>query len=317
MNAKRIFTLFFLFTVILTAETLLLCNLWTNKYFSGVLVNAPKKSAEEQKSETLTSLPEKAPDREELETKIRFLIKEDTERLSIYLLRPTKETEPLLFGSKPMRPASMIKLFVLAKAMQDVKDGKISLEDTVILRERDMVGGAGTLVEYEEGTKVPISKLMELMITKSDNTATNILIDHVGGMNSINAYIKGQGYGDTILQHKMMLYNRGRSNRSSARDIGVLLTKIYHRECVGEPYDELMINFLMRQEDRECFPEALPSWHIAHKTGEVSGIYDDGGIFYGKGGDFILVILTEKYRGRGIAIDLMQDIAECVAKTIS
>ena len=312
MDLARMFKLFLLFTTILTIETTVLCCLFSTKYplrFSSTELSKQEEASPESPE------PKAEVGQKEISEKLEAIMGEDAERFSIYLLRPGKETEPLLYQSRPMSPASMIKLFVLAEAMQEVRDGRASLDDMVALRERDMVDGAGILTGYEEGTQIPLRKLMELMITESDNTATNILIDRVG-MERVNQYLKEQGYRDTLLQHKMMLSNRGKRNLSSARDVGVLLTRIYRRECVGDPYDELMINFLMRQTDSECFPKALPSWHIAHKTGEVSGLYDDGGIFYGEKGDFILVIMSDSYSGRDNAIQTMQEIARYVAGTL-
>ena len=74
------------------------------------------------------------------------------------------------------------------------------------------------------------------------------------------------------------------------RDIGHLLTRLYYHELVGAQEDSFMLDILSRQKDKECFPAALPDWKIAHKTGEVTGLYDDGGIFYGTDGDFIFFL---------------------------
>ena len=77
-----------------------------------------------------------------------------------------------------------------------------------------------------------------------------------------------------------------------------------------------MLDILSRQKDKECFPAALPDWKIAHKTGEVTGLYDDGGIFYGTDGDFILVIMNESYADRQTAIGLMKELTGYFACTL-
>ena len=193
-----------------------------------------------QERKQILEIPDIASDRNMLQSTVEGILQDDSAQFAIYLLRPAKEKQPWIYQSRPMRPASMIKLFVLAKAMQDVKDGKLSLDEIIVLRDEDMVGGAGVLVEYEEGTRIPLRKVMELMITESDNSATNILIDRIG-MGNINQYLKEHGYLDTVLQHKMMIGNRGLMNFSSVKDIGVLLSRIYQRDCVGDPYDEWII----------------------------------------------------------------------------
>ncbi|MBR3457280.1 MAG: serine hydrolase [Selenomonadaceae bacterium] len=312
MNIARMIKFFLLFAVVVTIETAAMCYLWTTEYSSD------SSAGNGQDQQVSREIPETAPDREDVLARIRGILGEEDASFSVYVLRPSEEKEPIVYQSRPLPPASMIKLFVMAKAMQDVKDGKATLDDAIVLRERDMVGGAGVLVEYADGTRIPLRKVIEFMITESDNTATNLLINRIG-MDEINRYLKENGYTDTIMKHKMMLSPKGRrqSNLSSAKDIGLLLSRIYRGECVGDPYDTLMIGFLALQKDDECFPKALPSWRIAHKTGEVDGLYDDGGIFYGKEGRFILVIMNEEYSGRSIAIQKMQEIARYVGETVT
>lgn len=255
---------------------------------------------------------------------LEVLLEERAKDYAIYYLRPDLEDEPFVHASRQQQPASMIKLFVMAKAMEEVKAGRMSLDEQVNLQKEDVVGGAGKLTIYNLGQPITVRELITLMIQVSDNTATNTLITKMG-MGEINKYLAEQGYSDTKLNHKMMLQKvekvekQGKrtkkvmtslpDNISSVQDVGTLLTRIYRHECVGEAEDELMVEILKGQEDKDCFNAALPDWQIAHKTGEISGIFHDGGIFYGTEGNFILVIFCEKYAGRQIAIEDMQEMA--------
>ena len=251
----------------------------------------------------MRELPAIASDRDEIQNMIRQTFGNEIQKFSIYLFRPGIENQPLIFQSKPMRPASMIKMFVLAKVMQDARDGLLSLDELIPITSENIVGGAGSIAGEGAGARVPIRRAAELMIIESDNTATNILIDRVG-MENLNTY---------IVNHKMML-QKGPSNLSSVADLGLLFTKIYEYKCVDEFYDQLMISYLLKQQDRDCFPAALPYWNVAHKTGEVDNLYDDGGIFFGAQGDFILVIMNDNYENRGETIENMKKIASSIAK---
>ncbi|MBR4696810.1 MAG: serine hydrolase, partial [Selenomonadaceae bacterium] len=219
MNIARMIKFFLLFAVVVTIETAAMCYLWTTEYSSD------SSAGNGQDQQVSREIPETAPDREDVLARIRGILGEEDASFSVYVLRPSEEKEPIVYQSRPLPPASMIKLFVMAKAMQDVKDGKATLDDAIVLRERDMVGGAGVLVEYADGTRIPLRKVIEFMITESDNTATNLLINRIG-MDEINRYLKENGYTDTIMKHKMMLSPKGRrqSNLSSAKDIGLLLS---------------------------------------------------------------------------------------------
>ena len=261
-----------------------------------------------------------------------MLLEERTNDYAIYYLRPDYEQEPFVQGSRQQQPASMIKLFVMAKAMEEVKAGHISLDEPVKLQKEDIVGGAGKLTIYDLEKPLTVKELIALMIQVSDNTATNTLITKLG-MEEINAYLAEKGYADTKINHKMMLQKvetlekKGKrtrkvmtklpSNISSVQDVGTLLTRIYKHECVGEKEDDLMAEILKGQEDKACFNAALPDWQIGHKTGEYSGLFHDGGIFYGPEGNFVLVIFCEKYAGRQIAIEDMQEMAWYFAARLS
>lgn len=238
----------------------------------------------------------------------------DGTEYAVYLAYPTKTSEAFIYNSKPMRSASMIKVFIMACVMDKAQRGELSLDETLILKSSDKVGGAGILAGYASGTELTLREVLELMITHSDNTATNIVIDRVG-MNAINNYIQQQGYSDTVLRRKMMDYDAiaaGRENFSSVRDLGTFFFKLYNYNCVGETYDKIMLDFLVKQTDTDCFPAALPDKQIAHKTGALDGLYDDGGIIYSDNGDAVLVIMTENFTGEYNTIQHMKAFARSV-----
>lgn len=237
----------------------------------------------------------------------------DGTEYSVYLSRPQKNFETFIYNPKPLRSASMIKVFIMAAVMEKVKRGEIDLDEIFTLNDGDKVDG-GIMQDYPSGSELTLRKLIELMITHSDNTATNIIIEHVG-MSAINDYIKRHGYGDTILRRKMMDFDAaraGRENISSVRDLGKIFTRLYNRECVGNPYDKIMLEFLAKQTDNVCLPEALPDKKIAHKTGGLDGLFDDGGIIFGDSGDAVLVIMTENFTSEEIAIEHMKNFTRAV-----
>ena len=255
-------------------------------------------------------------DHEEILEMIRRTLGEDADRFAVYIFRPGKDLTPIIFQNRPMRPASMIKMFVLAKAMQDIKEGKYSLDDEIEVTPENTVGGAGSIAGLGYYAKVPVRLLLEHMIKESDNTATNVLIDKVGGLESLNAYLKQKNYNDTNFEHKMMLAYRGLTNLSSVKDLGDLFVKIYNHKCVDDFHDKLMVEYLLKQEDTDCLPTALLFWKIAHKTGEVDMVYHDGGICYGEKADFIIVMMNDNYTSRYFTLEKMQQIAKNVAGKI-
>ena len=178
------------------------------------------------------------------------------------------------------------------------------MDQTIILHAQDKVGGAGVLTHYADGSELSLDTLLRLMITESDNTATNIVIDLLG-MESINDYIRRGGYADTVLQRKMMDMDAvfaGRENYTSAPDLGHFFQKLYHHTCVSRALDKHMLAYLKEQSDTECFPT------------ELTRLYDDGGIIYMQNRDFIMIGMTENYTSRSRAIDTLRRMVRCAAE---
>ena len=210
--------------------------------------------------------------------------------------------------SQKFRSASMIKVFILATAMEKVENGTLQLNQPLTIDAHNKVGGAGILVGYPTGTQLSLEEVLTDMIIHSDNTATNMMIDLLG-MDTINEYIKRNGYTDTILQRKMMDFN-GRENYTSAQDLGNFFLKLYKNKVVSPASDQIMINILLGQHDTECLNTACPNKRIAHKTGALAGNFSDGGIIYeGKNGDTILVMMGENITGEKTVIGRMKKFA--------
>ncbi len=83
---------------------------------------------------------------------------------------------------------------------------------------------------------------------------------------------------------------------------------------MDDELDLVMLEFLIGQTDTDCFPAALPGRTIAHKTGALAGLYDDGGIIYQDGKDVILVIMTENYSGEHVTIEHMKNFVQAAAE---
>ena len=261
---------------------------------------------------------EAAPEKDDfhgVRAKVDSILDDGTE-YAVFLAYPGESGEAFLYNSHPMRSASMIKVFIMAAAMEKVAAGEMSLDDEFVLGYEDKVGGSGILTGYADGSVLSFRTLLDLMIAESDNTATNMIIQRMG-MGTINDYIQRKGYKDTILQREMMdmeAIAAGRENYSSVRDLGDIFVRIYHHQCVDPTRDEIMLEFLKGQTDTDCFPAALPGRVIAHKTGALPGLFDDGGIIYGGARDTVLVIMTEDFTGEDIVTERMKSFAEAVAQ---
>ncbi len=120
--------------------------------------------------------------------------------LSAYNLQ-TEET--IGYQAEDLFPtASVIKLPVLLTLMQQVGDGLYSLDDPLMLRRADQIGGSGLLQHLTPGLTMPLRDWAFLMMNISDNLATNVLIDHVG-LKNVQQWLADKNYPDVQLHHKI------------------------------------------------------------------------------------------------------------------
>lgn len=83
-------------------------------------------------------------------------------------------------ADNPWYLASLIKIPVAAQVLAERQAGTLTLDERLTLAQSDFVDGAGPTNWHDPGTPISIRYLMEQMITVSDNTASDMLIDRVG-----------------------------------------------------------------------------------------------------------------------------------------
>ncbi len=179
--------------------------------------------------------------------------------------------------------ASVIKIPILVELMEQVKAGKLDLDDTYVLLATDKTGGSGIIAQYADGTKMTINELARLMMVASDNTATNILIRKVG-REAVNERMKQFGFPGLQLHRVMMdtaAVARGIDNHVTTRDINALLRLIYNHKVANKALCERMMSFLLQNEDKTTLPRFIPQTvRVAHKTGGLTYVRGDAGIVF-------------------------------------
>lgn len=199
--------------------------------------------------------------------------------------------EDMIFPS-----ASTIKLVIMAAVMDEVKKGKISFDDKILLTKDRLCGGDGILKEFDIEHEFTLKEIMTLMIIISDNTATNILIDLIG-MQNINNIAVEMGLEFTRLRRKMMdsqAVNEGRENTTTPKEMSKILRYIYDGKFIDEYYSKIALDILKRQQVGGRLTLYMPEdIVVAHKTGDLDKLEHDVGIVYHNFSDYIICVLTK------------------------
>jgi len=179
--------------------------------------------------------------------------------------------------------ASVIKIPILVEVMEQVNAQQFKLSEIYTLQNADRVGGSGSIAQQPEGKAYTYEELARQMMIASDNTATNILIRKVG-REAVNQRMKSLGFHNLQLNRVMLdtaAVARGVENYVNAHEINRLLSLIYLRKVATPALCDLMVAFLLDNQDRTTLPQLLPPHvGIAHKTGTLTYIRGDAGIIF-------------------------------------
>lgn len=214
--------------------------------------------------------------------------------------------------------ASIIKLPILACALEQVAAGALGLDEQLVMQAGQIVGGAGAIAARGAGAALTVDELLHAMIAQSDNTAANMLIDRLG-FDAVNATVQNIGCSSTVLARKMMdtaAEAEGRENRTSAADTALVLAAIAAGAIATPELCERARGYLIDQADARGIVEGVPAGTaVAHKTGSLNAAQHDAAIVYAER-PFILVILTERL-DREQALALERDIAAVACAALS
>ena len=216
----------------------------------------------------------------------------------------------------PVVAASVIKIPIMVEAFRQFESGELNPLETYRIKPEDKMPSCGALNRMHDGLEVTLRDLVELMIVLSDNSATNILIDRLG-IARVNATLEAEGLKVTRLRRKLFDkagMEAGLSNHVCAREIGLLLERMYAGTLVSPQASTEMLEILRNQKLNGKMPFFLKPRGIAcaHKTGEDDGITHDVGVVYARR-PFVLCMLSEETDVPAFE-RLIQDVARELAE---
>ncbi|MDQ6886855.1 MAG: class A beta-lactamase-related serine hydrolase [Gemmatimonadota bacterium] len=224
--------------------------------------------------------------------------------------------------------ASTMKVPVMIELFRQLDAGHLSLDQPILL-----VNSFGSIADGSPfstspaddsdssvyalvGTRVTIRLLIERMIVRSSNLATNAVIALVGAphitltMRSLGAshiqVLRGVEDGKA--------FERGMNNTTTARDLAVIMAAIEQNRAASVASCRDMRHLLLGQEFNDRIPAGLPAGIlVAHKTGDITAVMHDAAIVYPRERrPYVLVVLTRGIPDSAMARALIADISRMV-----
>jgi beta-lactamase class A len=233
-----------------------------------------------------------------------------------------------LEADRSFHAASTMKVPVMIEFFRQVDAGKLSVGQELTLANQfaSIVDGSPYALDakddedaslYERlGKPVPARELVERMITRSSNLATNTVIALVDAKR-VTKTLRSLGARQmTVLRgvEDGKAYQKGLNNTATARDLATLMTAIEQGKAASPASTQAMRSILLAQELNLEIPAGLPpGTPVAHKTGQISGVLHDAAIVYPSGRPpYVLVVLTSGIPDEKVARSLIADLARQV-----
>ena len=218
--------------------------------------------------------------------------------------------------------ASVFKIFVLCQLFYMKKTGTFDLDEKHILQESDKSIGSGELEKAPAGTEFTMMDFVMLMMSISDNTATDYLVNAAGFENIRKNVIEPLGltstkchfgcmdlltrcYGVTLEEYRAKCVGSGwfdahmgsyfrcteeKNNQTTPRDLVKLLSLMNEGRVVDAENDRQMLDIMAQCKTNSRIPAKLPEGtRVEHKTGTIDHLANDAGIVRTPKGDYILV----------------------------
>ncbi|MGB3239034.1 MAG: serine hydrolase [Geitlerinemataceae cyanobacterium] len=205
--------------------------------------------------------------------------------------------------------ASTIKIPVLVAFFQAIDEGSIRLDEEFTLQSSQIVPEAGFMQYDPPGTRYTALEVATAAIVSSDNTATNMLIDRLGGTETLNQKFRSWGLTQTLLNNP--LPDLGGTNTTSPRDLAKLISSIDRGNLISLPSRDRLLAIMKATENDSLLPQGLGEGAtIAHKTGTINSILADAGLIdLPNGKRYIGVVMVERTDGDDRAGDMIRQIS--------
>jgi len=229
--------------------------------------------------------------------------------------------------------ASTMKVPVMIELFRQIDQGSLSLDKPILVENRftsivdsstytlDPGDDSDSAMYKLVGTRVTVRDLMDHMIDRSSNLATNTLIA-LAGADRTTAFMRQLGATHTHVLRGVeddKAFQRGLNNMISARDLATILDAIQTNRAASAASCAMMRDILLHQEFSAEIPAGLPpGTPVAHKTGWITGHLHDAAIVYPREAPpYILVVLTRGIPDENTARSLIVDISRAVYAHVS
>jgi beta-lactamase class A len=194
--------------------------------------------------------------------------------------------------------ASMVKIPILIGIMDKINRDELKFHDEIIYRDSLLYAGVDILGSFRDSQKIELSKVMMLMLTMSDNTASLWLQSLAGKGTRINELMDSLGYKYTRVNSRTPGREPDRNifgwGQSTPREMADVLERIYNGEIVSKAASDRMLRGLNRNYfDHVSVSQIPPYATVFSKNGAVNQTRNEVVLVQGKKARYVFCVMSK------------------------
>lgn len=234
----------------------------------------------------------------QLEKELRSMINGFRGDIGIYVHDLTTGRQVAIQADSLFPTASLVKIPILTGIMRKIEDGSLSYHQPLVYKDSLLYEGEDILGSLKNNEKIELSKVMMLMLTMSDNTASLWLQTLAGTGTRINELMDSLGLPNTRVNSRTPGRTEQRNKwgwgQTTPREMGQLLEKIIRHQVISYAASEKMLRLMSRNYwDEEAISRIPADVFIASKSGAVDASRSELLYVNGKKCSYIFSICTK------------------------
>lgn len=206
-------------------------------------------------------------------------------------------------ADEPVRTASTIKLPIMIEAFAQVAANRVKWADEVVMTKEKKVSGSGVLKDLGDEVRLTLRDAVVLMMTLSDNTATNLALD-VLTTDAVNDRMDAMGLKETRLLRKIGGGGVSRAGsikenerfglgRTTPREMVAMIERLERGEVVSADASREMLAIMRREQPRLGIGRTVNGVEMATKSGALDKLRSNVGVLYTARGRVAMAITCD------------------------
>jgi beta-lactamase class A len=233
-----------------------------------------------------------------LEAKIKEAVQDFRGVVGVYVKHLPSGKEAFFQADTVFPTASMVKIPILMGIMDKIERKELSYHQNLVYKDSLLYEGEDILGSFKHNETIALAKVMMLMMTTSDNTASLWLQSLAGGGTRINALLEENGYLHTRVNSRTPGREAYRTQygwgSTTPREMGRLMEQIFQGKCISEKASQQMLRIMGRNYwDEESISQIPPTVFVASKNGAVNASRSETMLVMAPSGPYIWSIITK------------------------